>query len=473
MPSFHDEVINTGNTLAEIAQENLIKGQCRIFRKEFRRLKRGKNPRLTTDQYNRAKVLCGKDTFINLGMKTNIGVPVALLKALEQYEGFGPRMSELGLLDDKSWSKERWPFGFVKAKHAKPLAFKRITTNKVVGISCAACHAGQLPDGRFSIGMTNESFKYGDFNQYTLFSIWMIDKRKYDETRWLPELIKKYSEMKSKNKGFFLKMITASEKMPINKFMLKSIIGEEPPSLATQRSFINSEPGIFNGFAPSLNFKDKELYVSAPGIWGLGSENESHYGTLAARTTPEDFISEAFIYTNRSTRYNQRAYLEPMAEYLKCLKSPKSKMKKNIPLYQTGKKLFKNNCTSCHDLNHGGGSVAIDPVKMGAPHNFSGIFENYQPEDIQSIRTFKLLQKLGLDDSANLVKVRRLNGIWTRKNLTSNGQIKGFDHLFCLGGKKRDILDPNNPKTQGIHKDLCDDYTKEEKKALKEFLKNF
>jgi hypothetical protein len=84
-----------------------------------------------------------------------------------------------------------------------------------------------------------------------------------------------------------------------------------------------------------------------------------------------------------------------------------------------------------------------------------------------------MIEKLGLDGSANRVKVRRLNGIWTRKNLTSNGQIKGFDHLFCLDGKERKIDDQNNPKTQGIHKDLCDNYTDTQKEGLKEFLKFF
>ena len=440
MPNFHDEVVNTGTTLAQIAQSDLIKGQCKIFNKEFKRRSKKRKEKLTDEAYNRAKVLCGKDRFINLRMKTKIGVPIILLKAMEKFEEIGPRLEGLGLLDDDSWQKERWPFGFVKAKHANPFAVKRLTTNKIAGVSCAACHTGKLPDGRFSIGMTNENFKYGKMNQYTLFSIWMVDKRKYDEKRWIPELISMYKDLRKNNKNFFMKMLSASEKIPVNKFLLKNIIGEEPPSLATQRSFIKSEPGVFNGFAPSLNFQDKELYVSAPGIWALGSEKESHYGTLAERANTQDFISEAYIYTNRTARYNKAMYLEPMAEYLKCLKSPKPLFKPTKALYEEGKKVFKNNCTSCHNLNHGGGSVSTPASLIGTPETFQNIFTDYQPQDIQSIRTFRLIQKLGLDGSAKNVKVRRLNGIWTRRNLTSNGQIKGFDHLFCLKGKERSCL---------------------------------
>jgi len=406
-------------------------------------------------------------------MKTNIGVPVILLKALEKFKEIGPKLTGLGFLDDKSWEKKRWPYGIVKSKHQNKFAVKRLTTNKIAGISCAACHTGQLPDGRFSIGMTNEKLKYGMMNQYTLFTIWMVDRRKNDTSRWLPELIKKYTKMRKDTKSFFMIMLSSAEKMPINKFLLRNIVGEEPPSLATQRSFLNSEPGIFNGFAPSLNFSDKELYVSAPGVWALGTEDEAHYGTLAAKKTTSDFISEAFLYTNRSKKYNKAAYLEPVAEYLKCLKSPKPLKEINTELHASGKKIFKNNCMTCHDLNHGGGSKSVDPERIQTPETFINIFSDYKPEDIQSMRTFSLIQDLSLNNSATRIKVRRLNGIWTRKNLTSNGQIKGMDHLFCLNGKKREIVDKHNPKTQGIHEDLCTQYSDQEKEALKEFLQFF
>ena len=235
---------------------------------------------------------------------------------------------------------------------------------------------------------------------------------------------------------------------------------------------MNGEPGVFNGFAPSLNFKHKELYVSAPGIWGLGSEDEDQYGTLASRTNPSEFIKEAYIYTNRTKKYNKEKFIEPLAEYLKCLKAPKNLVQKDFIDYSKGEQLFKNNCMSCHNLKNGGGDRSVNPYEIGVPTNFIGVFDDFKATDIQSKRTFKMLKSLDLDESS-MIKVRRLNGIWTRKNLTSNGQIKGFDHLFCLEGKTRDIIDPENPKTQGIHLDLCDNYSDNEKISLKEYLKNF
>ena len=206
MEDYASEVKDTGSSLKEISQNALIIGSCKKYRKERRKRKRNRG-KLSDKAFNRIKVLCGKDIFLNLGMRTNIGIPVKLLQSIEQYPEVGKKLKNLGLLTDESWEKKRWPFGIVKAKHKNVLAAKRLTTNKIVQISCAACHTGELPDGRFSIGMTNEKFKYGEFNQYTLFSIWMVDKGKYNPKRWLPELIEKYKNLRSQNKSKFIKMI--------------------------------------------------------------------------------------------------------------------------------------------------------------------------------------------------------------------------------------------------------------------------
>lgn len=473
MEDFDTEVINSAKTIKEIEQPSLTKGQCRIYKTEYKRRNKNKTPELTDSQYNRSKVLCGKWMFINLGMKTKIGIPEKLLKATENFKNVGKKLNKLGFLSDGSIKEYQYPFGIVPSKHHNPLSLKKVSVAKVAQISCAACHTGQLPTGDYSIGLTNEKLKYGELNIYTLFSIWMADARKYDSSRWIPQLIEKYKNLRKENNSFFISSLIAISKVPANSFITKLLIGEEAPSLETQRSFINSSPGIFNGFAPSLNFEDRQIYITAPQLFGFGSENESHYGTLASKASASDFVGEAFVYTNRSTKYNKPMFIEPIAEYLKCLKAPKNPTIKNLKTYNQGKKIFKNNCMSCHDLDHGGGSLSYSQERMGIPNDYIEIFKGYKPIDIQSKKTFKVIKKLGLNNSAIDVKVKRLNGIWGRTKLTTNGQINGLDHLFCLNGKKRNLIDSQSTKTQGIHIDLCDDYTVEEKKSLKEFLKYF
>ena len=473
MKNFDKEVINTAKTLREIEQATLTDGQCKVFRKEFKRRNKNKDPRLSDKKFNRSKVLCGKWMFINLGMKTKIGIPVKLLKSMEKFEGVGKKLNKLGFLSDESIKEKEYPFGIVPSKHHNTFTIKKIAVAKVAQISCAACHAGQLPSGEYSLGLTNEKLKYGELNIYTLFSIWMTDAKKFDTNRWIPELIEKYKNLREENDSFFLSSLITVANLPANGLVTKLLIGEEAPSLETQRSFVNSSPGIFNGFAPSLNFEDRQIFITAPQVFEFGAQKESHYGTLASKQTAEEFVGEAFVYTNRSTKYNKPEYIEPIAEYLKCIKAPKNPKVIKTKLYTKGKELFKNNCTSCHDLDNGGGSLAVAQEEINLPTDYIQIFSGYKPVDIQSKKTFKIIQELGLNESAVDVKVKRLNGVWARQKLTTNGQINGLDHLFCLNAKERKNVDDSSTKTQGIHIDLCDNYTIEEKYSLKEYLIHF
>lgn len=462
-------LVNTAQSLKEIEQSTIAsKDQCKIFRKEFKKRRKGKS-KLTNSEYDRAAVLCGKWMFINLGMKTKVGIPTKLLVALQNYEEVGPRLENLGFLVDESWEDEKWPFGIVESRHHNPLTMKKFSVAKVKQISCAGCHSGQLSDGRFSLGTPNEKLNYGKFNVYTMYSVWLVDKEKYNPKKWHPRLIEKYSKLIDKNDAFF-KSIKSLETVPLNRYLISYLIGEEAPPLETQLSFLNSRPGLYNGFAPSVNFEDRQLYLSAPQIYEIGTTNEAHFGTLAGHKNIDQFLSEAYVYTTRTDKYAKEMYLKPMKEFLKCLKAPKIQKIKLEKDYALGKRVFKNNCTSCHDLNNGAGSKTVEADRMNAPNEYIELFKGYKPTETQSKKTYSVLNKLNLTNSTDRMKVRRLNGIWTRNLLTTNGQIDGLDHLLCLNKNKRISESLITTKQQNIHDDLCKNYTEQERKALKEFL---
>lgn len=471
MESYHEEVVDTGSSLKEIEQKELTAGACKEYYAEYDRRQKSKS-KISDKDFNRLTVLCGKWMFINLGMRTDIGIPMSIYKNIQHFDEVGPRMKKLGFLDDESWSKEPFPFGVVRVKHERKFAFKRLAANKVMQISCAGCHTAELPDGRFSLGSTNEKLDYGKFNIFTMFSVWLMDKKRLDEKRWLPEIIAKYQELDEKYNRFFFGFLKTVRYYPANQMFIREVVGEEPAPLLTQKSFLESKPGIYNGFAPSLNFVDKELYLTAPNLFGVGSQPEKHYGSLAGLETVDDFVSEAMIYTNRSTRYNKEKYIAPLKEYLKCVEAPKNLEPVKEDKLQHGKAIFQASCVSCHNLPNGGGTEAVSPDVIKTPSSYVGLFKNYRPTEKQSRVTYKLIQKLDMNKSAEEIKVRRLNGIWTRANLTSNGQIQGLDHLFCLSQERKN-MDREHPKTEGIHADLCSDYSPSEKEALIEYLKHF
>jgi hypothetical protein len=472
LPESDEVLTNTANTLKEIEQSEVASSdQCSIFRKEFKSRKSG-NGKLTDLEYNRSVVLCGKWMFINLGMKTNIGIPTALLKSIQQFDEVGPKLKNLGFHSDASWDEKDWPFGIVDTSHQNPLSLKRVSVNSVKQISCAACHTGKLSDGRYSLGAANENLEYGKFNLYSLFSIWMVDKDRLDPKKWHPDLIKKYETLSKINTSSFLKNLTAISKVPVNNIILKYLIGEEAPPLETQLSFLNSQTGIYNGFAPSLNFKDRQYYISAPQLYEVGTEKEAHYGSLAGHENIDNFILEAFVYSTSSKKYNKEIYIKPIKEFLKCLKAPKIQKPIDKDLYSSGKEIFTASCTKCHNLQNGGGSGTVPQEVINTPAQYLQIFNNYEPKDIQSKRTLKLLEKLSLVTTTKEVKVRRLKGIWTRSKLSINGQLEGLDQMFCLNSTLRKDLSQST-RTQQIHSDLCNDYSTEEKLSLKEYLLHF
>lgn len=460
------ELVNTGATLAQIAQESATSGQCDLYRHEKRRIDAGKGPSIDRDVYLRAMVLCGKEMFLGFSPVTKVGIPVKILELIEGFPGVGPKLEGLGLLKDETWDK-RWPFGVGYAQNPS-LSFKNLKTKDVVQLSCASCHTAKLPDGRYSLGAANENFDYSGFNIFTLFSVWAADKRKYDETRWDSELIEKYQGLLEISDNDFIRELEAVASYPLNDFIIKYLIGEEPPPIATQKGFLTTKKGLYNGFAPSINFIDKNLVTAAPNLWGI-SEEEAHFGSLAGHSSMDDFIGEAYVYTTRSKKYVSSEYIEPMREFLNCLEAPKNSIKKSKRLARQGRAIFKRSCSECHDLKNGGGSQAVQAQEVNFPDEYLQVFKGYAGPDIQSQRTLSVLRKLNLDKVASSAKVKRLTGIWSKKFLTTNGQVEGLDHLFCLNGKSR-VADKSSALDQSIHSDLCEDYSKEDKQALKEHL---
>ncbi len=473
MPNFDQEVITTASSLKELQQPEITENTCSQYREEFKRRSKD-HSKLNDAEFNRLTVLCGKWMFINSGMRTDVGIPISVLNAIEALPSMETKLKNFGFLSDESWSAEPYPFGVVPAQQLRRLAFKRLGANRIVQISCAACHTGKLPDGRVALGASNEALSYGQFNLYTLYSIWLVDRLKLDETRWDADLIRFYQKLDPEQLNEKFKSLRSSSTLPFNQFLLKNIIGEEPPPLETQRAFLRSGAGVYNGFAPSLNFKNRQIFLTTPQLWGIGQKGETTYGSLSRQPTLNHFIAEAFVYSNRSAKYNHEQYIGPIREFLKCLKAPSSPKPIISLVRDTGKKVFERSCIQCHDLTNGGGSITQPAKALTIPSTYRSLFEEYSAPDIQSTVNFDILKKDELlHPQHDEFKVRRLNGIWTRSRLTLNGQVNGLDQMFCLNGKTRKSINLEDPLSDQIHRDLCTNYSLEERQGLREFLEHY
>ena len=326
------------------------------------------------------------------------------------------------------------------------------------------------------MGGSNENLESAKFNAITVFAIWLADEKKNREGRWDPELVHYFQELKSSNPEWpkQLKKIESISRNPLSPAILKYIISEDPPTLASQRSFLKAARGITNGFSPIMNFKEHEFYMSIPQIWGMGNYNPVYYGSMAGLKSMDQFIGDAIAISTQNSYYSSNEITQPIAEYLKCVTTPKNSAQPNPERLTRGRAIFANRCITCHDLPDGSSSKAYSFEEMGTPNVFKNALLGYKPPDLQSRHAMKVFTRLGLEKSmTDQVRARRMNGIWTRRTMGTNGAILGFDHLFCLNGKTRTRVDPNDPQTDGTHLDLCNQYSLEEKNDLIEMLQYF
>ncbi len=477
-----------GETIAEIREKDKISGSC----KKYFTLIDSKTGELKTRNHSnsaeaaRQLVLCGKEMFFYLGMRSGMGMPINLVSSLlESFpEVTGKKFEKLGLLTDSSIQNEEFPLGLVSIKNSHPVSLRSFMTKNPQQISCAACHVNHLPDGRIAVGMPNDKFDLGVFNALTIYPFWKMDGAADHNGKWDPELTKYYKKLEAQeeqqNKKNMLSNlgILANIKMPkrvnINiPDIFSSLLHEDVPPVENQRTFLKGGPGVFNLMSPMMNVKGKEFYVSLPQIWDMDASKNSHgpIGTVNLVASLEDFIGQAVLLTTMSPKYESARYLDPLTTYLRCLKTPQNPQKRQEALYAKGSILFKNNCIKCHDGPNGEGLRSYPGASIGSPLVFEGLLKNYTPPDIQSRAVVKSFEKTGIKINApDGMTPRRLNGIWVRKYLMANGSIKNMDHLFCLNGQKRVSPDRLDPLTDGVHSDLCEQYSTDEKESLKEYL---
>lgn len=419
------------------------------------------------------EILCGKSIFFNLETRTDLGIPNQMLGQLKK--SFPKEFNKVGFLRDPHNKNEE--LGLVKVKPLHPEKLKDLLSlNNIRQISCAACHVGQMPDGRWSVGYPNYQLNIGQLNTLFSFPLWLADSRKHDSTRWLPKLTQKYEQMR---KVVFKKplqnwMLIASS-LPAyfnqSKFFFR-FLEQDPPSLGDQKSFIYSRPGVYNAASPIISFGDREFYSTPPQIWNLDHrthKDEAYLGTITSVDTLEAFIKHAYVYTNLTSVYSNDKYVKPLASYLRSLKTPKYLGKIDSFKAQRGGELFKSKCISCHDGRNGASLKRYSVETVGTPKELDSIFHDYNKPSQQSEKLMAGLQEAHPFEPITFgVKARRLNGIWSKTRLMTNGSVDGLDHLFCLNGKKRkEAIRPQ--MTELVHEDLCQ-LDQNEKLELKEYL---
>lgn len=475
---------DVGSNIKEVRELERIDGAC----KKFYKLNKKNNLNSGELAELREKfVLCGKEIFFKMAsLKTDFGMPEKLTHALIDSfpEYTGKKLEKLGFLVDDSIKEEKWPLGFVNVKKSKPFSFKSITSGKVQQVSCAACHVAKLPDNRIAVGAPNQKLDLGLFNALGAYTFWRMDGSSESNQRWDENLVKFYQsldiKLKSRNKDNMISNIDYIKNLKLQDVFYR-LLGEGVVPVENQRTYLKGGPGVYALMSPMLNVPGKEYYVTPPQIWGLedftkrnNKESKNTLGFINEVFSLEEFIEQAIILSTHSKKYVKKKNISPLAKYISCLQAPVNNEMIKKEQFDEGAKIFNSSCIGCHSNKNGNGQSIYLPESVNSPEIYFNLLDNLKLEDRQSKKIMKIFDQLGI--TINVPKgiaPRRLDGIWVKDKLMHNGQVNGLDHLFCLNNMKREDTEMSNPLLSGTHSDLCNNYSLNEKLALKEYLKHF
>jgi mono/diheme cytochrome c family protein len=469
--------VDTGNTLRDILEYDSIKDACALYWAQLDEKDQPK-PDADSEELQINKIKCGKWLFIGWETSGKMPLPQILFDAIERSwpERVGRKFAKLGFLENPE-DPSGLPLGIAKST-------TKYTGMPSVNVTCAACHIGQLPDGRFAVGAPNTELHLSEFNLMSYYPLFAAMHKSSREK--LPVEIQNYYIQLEKterrritggNSGIdwsnvvfkyskLLRWIGVGPKgLPDAEFVVM------PPD-RDLKSWLNGRPGVFNPGAPMLTLQiDDVPNLSIPQLWGItGYEQDFNSGKAAplGQTTKyaslEKFISSAFVYSYQDLSLVRPKHVEPLAAYIRQLKTPQ--IKKSIPLnaIQSGHHLFEVQCRSCHDGAHGE-STRLYPAEMTQTHpSLASPRTNYRATTPIAQLIDQLSQQLAADLSPQPsgIRSRRLTGIWSRKNLMIDGSFESIDDLFCLNDSRKTASSP--------HQNLCSILTPNEKNALKAYL---
>lgn len=426
------------------------------------------------------EVRCGKWLFIGWETSGKMPLPEILFDAIERSwpERVGKNFEKLGFLPNPADPAGR-PLGIARST-------TRYTGMPSVNVTCAACHIGQLPDGRYAVGAPNTKLHLSEFNLMSYYPLYAAMHK--DERRVLPAEIKNYYEELVRterrriwggNYGIdwsnvvfkYSKLLhwlnIGSKGLPDAQFVAM------PPD-RDLRSWLSGRPGVFNPGAPMLTLQIEDVpNLSVPHLWGITGFEEDYQAGRAAplgQTTKyaslEKFVSSAFVYSYQDLSLVRPRYVRPIVSYIRQLQSPLTPEVQSQLQVESGAKIFNRECSTCHDGSAGESTRLYDSKTVGTHPSLESPRDNY----VATTPIAKLINDLSAQLAAELkpqprgVRSRRLKGVWSRTDLMIDGSIEDLPDLFCIGDKRKINTSP--------HQELCDSHTHEEKLSLISYLKS-
>ncbi len=442
---------NVSADLMAVLEGGSLRGACETY---WASVETGRDTR-------RLRLLCGKEMFFYEGFDT-AGVPTGLLDANMALfpKLIGSGATGVGMIGDPT-SAEGRPLGFGPGKDfaegVPSLAF-----------TCASCHFGRLPDGRYAMGAPNFDFEYGELN-LAIAAVPMAVVLGRELHPAAQRKLAPYLAVMEQDPSIVTRLIEA----------LTPLIGAGAAipdfSPDTQAAYAGWKPGTMDFVIVPLPIDDGVHTISKiMSLWGLADASDvaayemdgALLGHTGVATSLASFLRGFVILGDGNLDPWTPERLGPLEDYVYSLRAPENPNPPDSGLVAQGAELFETaGCLGCHDGARGSSRTVFTFEEIGSDRAMMSWLD---PDlDGQPCCDVDLL---GRDALTHGLRAQRLTGVWSARLFLHNGSVDSLEALFCLGGPRPTIT--KSPYSDRGHLFTCDGLSDIEKAALIAFLRS-
>ena len=371
------------------------------------------------------KVRCGKAMFFYEGYD-GIGIPQPLFDFVNSNftDVLGQAFSEYGMIPDPYSEKNR-PIGYGDGAQVGGI--------ETLAYSCASCHFGQLPDGRYSVGMANTQYETGKH----FLSLMLLPQSimlGFNDDEHDPSAIEVIQPMREQLWGNPLLM--AQMGWDLLPLLFNSEMSPDAITPEVETAYASWKSGTMDVFIAPLPIDDGvHVVTKIPTLWSIPTNEEvSEYDMDSAMLSwnggspsLEHFL-KGYISLSGTTEWSTEQ-LEPLIAYLQTLEAPETLEVLDRDAIDRGQQVFQNNCTGCHQGFQGSGVEPFSFEEIGTDDQLRYLLD----ADADGIVDYDI-------DAVAMptVKSQRLTGVWAKDRLLHNGSVESLESLFCLEAPRTD-----------------------------------
>jgi hypothetical protein len=421
IPDTSEGLTNTSTSLLAVHEYGTLGRACDAYR---------------ADPTSRTKRLrCGKAMFFYEGFGTT-GVPRPIVTWLLRSfpDQVGPGFRHLGMIEDPT-SPADLPLGMAPGA--------RMGNVDTLAFTCASCHFGRLPDGRYAVGAANHQYRYGAQNLMMVLMPMLVvpgaDPAAHDPDALA--IVQPLRDRMAANPQIRTSLLLA---------LLPLILGGgatlPPFDAMSEHLYASWREGTMDFFIQPLPFDDEVHTISKiSALWGIPTEEEraarampsAQLGWTGGTATLLNF-ARSFVHLGGGDQSQwPDASLLPLVEYVYSLRAPANPAPPPAAQVAAGAALFRSEgCIGCHDGPRGSGRELFDYDEIGTDQAMKWWVDG----DLDGVPDHDIRFEDG-DLVTHQLKSPRLVGLWTMRRFLHNGSVDSLDDLLCLNGPRGTITE--------------------------------